>query len=99
MIKPTLFEGCSVLIAMVLVVADCRHLTANAPEPVASVSGQTAADVRQMLQIDLQSRNAAPGTVGATGNDVVRQLSGLSALFAGGVAHLDASLSPRTQID
>src|SRR5580658_10032931 len=98
MIKPTLCEGCSVLIALVLVVADCRHLTANAPEPVASLSGQTASDARHMLQIDLQSRNAAPGTVGTTGNDLVRQLSGLSALFSGGVAHLDASLGPRPQI-
>lgn len=99
MIKPPLCEGCSILIALVLVVADCRHLTANASEPVASVSSETAADVQHMLQIDLQSRNAAPGTVGATGNDLVRQLSGLSALFSGGVAHLDARLGPRTQLD
>jgi len=84
---------------MVLVVADCRHLTANAPEPVASIGSETASDVRHMLQIDLQSSNAALGTDGATGNDVVRQLSGLSALFSGGVAHLDASLGPRPQID
>ncbi len=98
MIKPTLFEGCSVLIALVLVVADCRHLTANAPEPMASVSSETA-DVRHMLLIDLQSRNAAPGTVGATGNDLERQLSGLSALFSGGIAQLNASLESRTQID
>lgn len=99
MIKPTLFEGCSVLIALVLVVADCRHLTANAPEPMASVSSETAADVRHMLQIDLQSRNAAPGTVGVTGNDLERQLSGLSALFSGGIAQLNASLESRTPID
>ena len=99
MIKPTLCEGCSVLIALVLVVADCRHLTVNAPEPVASVSADRAADVRKMLQIDLQSRNAAPGTVGATGNDLVRQLNGLSALFSGGVAQLNASLGARNQLD
>jgi hypothetical protein len=90
MIKPILCEGCSVLIALVLVVADCRHLTAAASEPVAPASNQIAPDARHILQIDFQSRNATPGMTSATGNDLVRQLSGLSAMYTARVGHQPA---------
>ena len=82
MMKPILFESCSALIALVLVVADCRHIAAAAPEEALSVSSQATSDSRQIIQIDLQSRNAEPGTARAVGTDVVRQLSGLSALLS-----------------
>jgi len=88
-IKTILCEGCSALIAIVLVVADCRHITL-VPDETASVSSQTAPDARQMLEIDLQSRNVIPGTAGSTGSDVVKQLGGLSALISVGVGHRSA---------
>jgi hypothetical protein len=101
-IKTILCEGCSALIAVVLVVADCWHITVDVPDETAAVSIQTAPDARQMLQIDLQSRNVVPGTAGSTGNDVVKQLGGLSALISAGVGHpgvghrSNADLGPRT---
>ncbi len=97
MIKPMLCEGCSVLIALVLVVADCRHIARDAPEATTAFSNPTAADSRHILEIDLQSRMAEVGTVGPTGSDVVRQLSGLSALYSAGAGRVTyAGLGPRT---
>jgi len=83
---PYLCESCSVLIAVVLLVADYRHITMRSPEGPAASADQAGVDLRHILDVKLQIRNAGGGAAMLSESDVGRQLSGLSALMAAGAA-------------
>jgi len=77
MSKLYIFEIASVLIGVLLVVADCRHMVTDPPEAPQRVAGQRTADM------------AYPFTAqGAQmqGADVIRELNDLSLLASAGAA-------------
>lgn len=91
--RPNLCECCSAVIAMVLLVADCRHLAMQAPQDLRASSSQTSTDWPRFLQVELQNGTAGPMTASLSGNDVMTQLSGLSAMASASAGYRKVAVS------
>lgn len=89
--KLHLCEISSVVIAAVLLIADFRQMTTEAPDAAPLLTGRIHSDLRVLMEIDRQSRNADSGAAGLDGNNMMQQLSGLSALAS---VHTPVNLNP-----
>jgi hypothetical protein len=87
MTKLYLCEACSGVIAIVLLVADCRHLAMDVPAEPTAFSGQPSSDLRHFLTIQQRNGDELAGAGASAGTDVIQQLNGLSALISAGKGH------------
>ncbi len=94
MTKPNLCECCSALIAIVLLVADVRHIALQAPEDALARSNPASPDWH-LLAVERQSLNIQPGTPSLNRADVMQRISDLSALVSMGAGNraYDATLT------
>jgi hypothetical protein len=86
MTKPNLCDCCSALIAIVLLVADVRHMAIAAPTDAQSLSSPATSDLH-LLAVERQSLNMQPGTASLNRTDVMQRISDLSALVAMGAGN------------
>ncbi len=86
MTKPSLCECCSAMIAIVLLIADVRHVAIQSPDDALTLNSQATPDLH-LLAVERQSLKLQPGTASLNRADVMQRISDLSVLVSMGAGY------------